>query len=85
MITPVMTLNGVSNFPSVSFAQTNRMFPEPPAGRSWCLRRSRPMLSPVRHGGLLRFADLAVLDEVVQPDEERRHSTNTRAPRTEPT
>src|SRR5512143_2820153 len=73
MIAPVMTLNGVSIFPfGFSSLRTNRM-----VSRASCPTRILPSVLTADAsvlfvmGGLLRFADLAVLYEVVQPDEER--------------
>src|SRR3989339_1739134 len=74
MITPVMTLNGVSIFPfGFNSLRMNRMV-------SRATRRKGAVPSALAAdasvlfamGCLLRFDDLAVLDEVVQPDEERR-------------
>src|SRR3990172_3459799 len=74
MITPVMTLNGVSIFPfGFNSLRTNRM-----VSRATCRKvmvASAPAVDAsvlFVMGCLLLFADLAVLDEVVQPDEERR-------------
>src|SRR5659263_162187 len=74
MITPVMTLNGVSIFPfGFNSLRTNRM-----VSRATCRKVMAPSALAVDAsvlfvmGSLLLFADLAVLDEVVQPDEERR-------------
>src|SRR5512141_551126 len=74
MIAPVMTLNGVSNFPfGFSSLRTNRM-----VSRASCRKVMVPSALAADAsvlfvmGGLLLFADLAVLDEVVQPDEQGR-------------
>src|SRR5512142_359915 len=74
MIAPVMTLNGVSSFPfGFNSLRTNRM-----VSRASCRKVILPSALTADAsvlfvmGGLLLFADLAVLDEVVQPDEQRR-------------
>src|SRR5512141_1905355 len=74
MITPVMTLNGVSSFPfGLNSLRTNRK-----VSRASCRKVMVPSAPAAEAsvlfvmGGLLLFADLAVLDEVVQPDEQGR-------------
>src|SRR5659263_152819 len=74
MITPVMTLNGVSIFPfGFNSLRTNRT-----VSRATCRKVMAPLALAaaasvlLAMGCLLLFVDLAVLDEVVQPDEEGR-------------
>src|SRR5512140_2024740 len=74
MIAPVMTLNGVSIFPfGFNSLRTNRI-----VSRATCRKVTVPSALAVDAsvlfvmGCLLLFVDLAVLDEVVQPDEQRR-------------
>src|SRR5512143_577198 len=74
MIPPVMPLNGVSNFPfGFSSLRRNRMVSRA-SRRKVILPSALTADASVLFvmGGLLLFADLAVLVEVVQPDEQRR-------------